>query len=348
MQKSATRDYGIDIARILAMFFVCVLHMGAWCGDGIANAPTPEDYTAAVLFWSLAYVGVNLFMMISGYLGIHRTWKFKSFLRLWLQVAFYLMGGFLFAYTVFGSYMQPRIFLFKIFPIPFANAYWYFTAYAGAFFLFPYLNKAFLILTKSEREKLLCTLFAIICLFGFFNQHVWGGQNAVWMLVMYLTGAYLKLHPLKLKTQHLLLVYIFFSLAGGGLYMLQDYLSHHTALNLPIPNLDYTSPFVVCASVACLAFCTRLQPQSLLLRKAIVTIAPLTFAVYLIQSHPFFSGRFHDICTWASRYTHYSWWHIPVLAILLFGFCLCIDYLRLRLFNFIGGLLSKKEPKEHA
>lgn len=348
MQEQPPRNYGIDIARILAMFFICVLHMGAWCGEGIAKAPTSGDYTVAVLFWSLAYVGVNLFMMISGYLGINRTWKFKSFLRLWLQVVFYLMGGFLLAYAVFGSCLQTRIFLFKIFPIPFANAYWYFTAYAGAFFLFPYLNKGFLALTKSEREKLLGILFIIICLFGFFNRHVWGGQNAVWMLVMYLTGAYLKLHPLQLKTRHLLMIYIFFSLLGGSLYILNNYLSSHTSLYLPIPNLNYTSPFVVCASVACLTLCTRLQPQSAILRKTIITIAPLTFAVYLIQSHPFFSGRFHDICSWAARYTHYSWWHIPVLSILLFVFCLCIDYLRLRLFNFIGQVFARKTSKKNA
>lgn len=346
MQPNTNREYGIDIARILAMFFVCVLHMGAWHGGGVMNAPTTGDYTAAVLFWSLAFVGVNLFMMISGYLGIYRTWKFKSLFRLWLQVAFYLMGGFLFVYLLAGKFMPLGLMLWRVFPIPFANSYWYFTAYAGAFFFFPYLNKGFLILNKREREKLLLLLFVVICLFGFFNKHVWGGMNAVWMLVMYLAGAYLKLHPLKLRNRHLLSLYIIGSFAGGGLFILDAYLRQNTSFDLPIPALSYTSPFVVCASVACFTLCSRLKPQAAWLRKAIVMVAPLTFAVYLIQSHPMISAYIRLFCINAARYTHYHWWHTPVLAILLFIVCLGIDYLRLRLFTIIGHLFSRKAHEE--
>lgn len=346
MQPNTNREYGIDIARILAMFFVCVLHMGAWHGGGVKYAPTTGDYTAAVLFWSLAFVGVNLFMMISGYLGICRIWKFKSLFRLWLQVVFYLMGGFLIVYLQTGSCLRADLLFNKLFPIPFANAYWYFTAYAGAFFFFPYLNKGFLVLTKQEREKLLLTLFVVICLFGLFNKHVWGGLNAVWMLVMYLAGAYLKLHPLQLRARHLLLIYIAGSLIGGALFMLDEHLKMHTAHDIPIPGLSYTSPFVVCASVACFALCTRLQPQAPWLRKAIVAVAPLTFAVYLIQSHPMLAAYIHYFCRISSRYTHYHWWHTPVLAILLFIVCIGIDYLRLRLFTIIGHLFSRKAHEE--
>lgn len=327
MPNTSQRMYGIDVARILAMFFVCVLHLGGgW--NGMANATALIDRGAAVTFWSLAYVGVNLFMMITGYLGIHRTWKTKSFLRLWRQVAFYLTCGILIAFILNKQPPSMSHFFFLIFPIPFANGYWYFTAYAGAFLLFPYINKGFLILSKREQEKLLITLFVIICAFGFYNRHVWGGYNAVWMLVMYLTGAYLKLHPVTVKIRYLFAIYLTSSIAAGLLFSLDSYLRHSHGFSLPVPGLDYTSPLTVCASIACFSMCVRVHPTSPIVQKILGTLAPLMFAVYLIHTHPLLMGHFGDFTKWLAQYSHYGWWHIPVGAILIFIFCTAVEYIR--------------------
>lgn len=339
MQNTSQHVYGIDVARILAMFFVCILHLGGWW-KGMANAPTLIDRGAAVTFWALAYVGVNLFMMITGYLGIHRTWKTKSFLRLWGQVTFYLTSGILIAYILNKQPPSMSYFVSLIFPIPFANGYWYFTAYAGAFFLFPYINKGFLILSKREQEKLLLTLFVIICAFGFYNRHVWGGVNAVWMLVMYLTGAYLKLHPATIKIRHLLAIYLTSSITAGLLFSLDSYLRHSHGFSLPLPGLDYTSPLTVCASIACFSICVRAQPVSPLVKKVLGTLAPLMFAVYLIHTHPLLMGYFYNFTKWLAQYSHYGWWHIPVGAILIFSFCTAVEYIRAKLFKVITRCVS--------
>lgn len=338
MSDRLKRDYGMDIVRILAMFGVCVLHVGGWW-KGVSAAPTYWDKTAAVSFYSLAYVAVNLFMMVSGYLGIHRNWKIKSFLRLWGEVAFYLLGGYLFGFLLNGTFPSFRCFAKAIFPIPLANAYWYFTAYAGAFFFFPYLNKGFLALSQKERGKLLLTLFGVICVFGFYNhQHIWGGFNAVWMMVMYLTGAYFKLHPLSLKTRHLLLIYIASSFLGGAVYMMETYLKHHHDCSLPIPGLSYTSPFTVCASIACFIVCSRLSPKSQFLRQMLEKISSLTFAVYLIHMHPMLTPYFWNFARWLATYSHNQWWHIPVVSFIMFAFCLFVESIRQRVFRGIASL----------
>ncbi|MCQ2364875.1 MAG: acyltransferase [Akkermansia sp.] len=344
MPQTSQHSYGIDIARILAMFFVCVLHLSGWW-KGMANAPTLIDRAAAVTFWSLAYVGVNLFMMITGYLGIERNWKTKSFLRLWGQVAFYLMGGILVSFLLNDPPLRTGYFISLIFPIPFANGYWYFTAYAGAFFLFPYLNKGFLILSKQEKQKLLITLFFIICIFGFYNKHVWGGFNAVWMLVMYLVGAYLKLHPLIYKTKYLLIVYLCSSIFAGLLFSLDSYLRHSQGFSLPFPGLDYTSPLTVCASIACFAACARMQPSSPLVQNVLKWFAPLMFAVYLIHTHPALMLHFGNFTKWFARYSHYGWWHIPVGAALIFIFCSFVEYARQLIFKSVGRCFATFRAK---
>lgn len=344
MSDSSTRNAGLDFARILAMFFVCVIHVGAYW-RGMKEAPTLIDRAAAVSYYSLAYVAINLFMMITGYLGIHRSWKVKSFLCLWGQVAFYLAGGYLLVYLLTGKYGSTQFLISNIFPIPFANAYWYFTAYAGAFFLFPYINKGFLALCKKERERLLLTLFVLICLFGFFNKHIWGGFNAVWMLVMYLAGAYLKLHPFSIRTRYLLIVYASSSIIGGLFFSLDSYMRHHCGFSLPIPGLDHTSPFTVCASVACFMACCRMNVKSPVWKQVLGRIAPLTFAVYLIHLHPRLIPYFDEFTKWIATYSHYTWWHIPCVSLLIFGFCLPIEFIRQSLCRGIAHLYTLRKTR---
>lgn len=339
MQKLIEHDYNIDVARILAMFLVCVTHVAGGC-RGMANAPTIVDRAAAVSFWSLAFVCVNLFMLITGYLGIARTWKIKSLLKLWGQVSFYCVGGLLLAVLLTGDLSFSSSFSI-IFPIPFANGYWYVTAYAGAFFLFPYINKGFLALSHQEQKKLLLTLFTVICLFGFYNKSIWGGYNAIWLIVMYLAGAYIKLHPIDVKSRYLIGLYVISSLIGGILFSADSYMRHTYNVSLPLPGLDYTSPFTVCASLACFLLCLRVKIASPVLRKVLVLIAPLTFAVYLIHMHPFLFGYFGRFARWVGGYSHYVWWHIPVVALLIFIFCLAVEYLRTRLFMGISSFIVR-------
>lgn len=343
MQKSIEHNYNVDVVRILAMFLVCVNHVAGGY-RGMANAPTIVDRAAAVSFWSLAFVCVNLFMLITGYLGITRTWKTKSLLKLWGQVAFYCVGGLLLNALLTGNFSFSNA-ISIIFLIPFANGYWYFTAYTGAFFLFPYINKGFLALSHQEQKKLLLTLFIVICLFGFYNKSIWGGYNAVWLLVMYLAGAYIKLHPIVIKSRYLISLYVVSSLIGGILFSADSYMRHTYSISLPLPGLDYTSPFTVCASLACLLLCLRVKITSPWLRKVLVLIAPLTFAVYLIHTHPFLFGYFGLFARWVGGYSHYVWWHIPVVALLIFVFCLAVEYLRTRLFMGISSLIVRCKRK---
>lgn len=342
MIRKDTRDYGVDIARILAMFFVCVLHVGGWgCGKGMANAPTLVDRAVAVLFCSFAQVAVNLFMLITGYLGITRNWKAKSFWRLWRQVVFYCVGGVFVATLLSGESFPSAYVATLIFPIPFANGYWYFSAYAGAFFLFPYINKGFLALSPQEQKMLLVTLFVVICLFGCYNRSVWGGYNAVWLLVMYLTGAYFKLHPIAVKTRYLILFYCVGSLISGALFSADSFMRHTYNVSLPIPGMENTSPFIVCASLACFLICLHVKRISPLMQKILAMIAPLTFAVYLIHAHPIMSRYVVYFSEWFAGFSRYAWWHIPVVAMLIFVFCLVVDYLRICLFKGIGGIISR-------
>lgn len=327
MSQTRVHEYGLDVARIFAMFLVCAVH-AAGCWHGVSHAPAGVDYGVALVFCAISFVGVNLFMLITGYLGINRQWRVGGYLRLWAQVAFYMVGGFLVAYLWDGQFLGKQVLLNCFFPIPFANGYWYFTAYSAAFFLFPYINKGFLALTKAEREKLLLVLFAATCLFGCFNRSIADGYNAVWMLEMYLAGAYMKLHPPVVSARRALAVFLLCCLLSALFAALREYGRRMYGLVLPFAVFSFTAPLTLLASLAVFHACAKMQVRASWLRCALAALAPLTFAVYLIHVHPALCVYFAHFADWMGGVSHYAWWYIPAVAVPVFVFCIAVDALR--------------------
>lgn len=87
MNKSKQRLYGIDIARLTAMFMVVVLHnLGRggvldWTMDSIGDA----IYLALENY---AIVAVNVFALISGYLSAGKPPRARSIFSVWGTACF--------------------------------------------------------------------------------------------------------------------------------------------------------------------------------------------------------------------------------------------------------------------
>ena len=69
------RNYGIDLLKILSMFFVIIIHVGGH-GGLIYNADIfTLNGTIVWLIRILVYCAVNMFALITGYLCINRKIK---------------------------------------------------------------------------------------------------------------------------------------------------------------------------------------------------------------------------------------------------------------------------------
>ena len=89
---AAQRFYGIDLLRLLAAVYVIILH--TLRRGGIYNAAVPDSYQflSCQLLMSVSFCAVNLFGLISGYVGYSDSEKkhnFVSYGMLWLEVVFY-------------------------------------------------------------------------------------------------------------------------------------------------------------------------------------------------------------------------------------------------------------------
>ena len=129
------RNYGIDLLRIVSMMMVVLLHV---LGQGGSDPLTVKSETAWLLEIG-AYSAVNIYAMISGYVGYGRKYKYSGLVYLYFQVLFYTVPT-----TIIFYIYRPELVNLKgkrelLFPFAY-NTYWYFTAYFCLAFFIPFLN----------------------------------------------------------------------------------------------------------------------------------------------------------------------------------------------------------------
>lgn len=190
MMDGDYRNYGIDIARILSMFMVVLIHN--LLNGGVLRF---DNYGITNLsYWlleNLAIVAVNLFAMISGFLLVDRHWKVKKIFSLWKVVLFWSFTvTFL---TMLVLHDSNWIGLIKSFFPLFFEEYWYFNAYVVLFLFIPFLNLGIVNIDKRSFNIIVLTLLILSATVGFkgslFEEN---GYSGLWLMVMYLVGAWIK------------------------------------------------------------------------------------------------------------------------------------------------------------
>ena len=291
--KIQERNYGIDLLRILSMFMIVILHVLGRGGIlGVAEVLSVH-YEVAWLLEIFCYGAVNMYALISGYVGVNSKYKLSNIITLWLQVFFYTF----FITIIFMA--------FKIIPINFGNilkaflpvstkAYWYFTAYFVLFFTMPMLNKA---VKELEEKHLKLLVYGGMILFSLiptiFMTDIFGtssGYSAIWLIYLYILGAYVKEKEERFNkiTPH-------FATNGFLILILLTWLSRVVIefMTLRIFNkifgsdilISYTSPTILISSILFLCYFKNIS-LSEKLRKVVSFLTPMTFGVYLIHVNP--------------------------------------------------------------
>jgi len=162
------RNYGIDLLRIVAMFFIVILHSLGQGGLLSNLSLTSFQYKSVWLLEIIAFCAVDIFALISGYVSYKEEdtkVKYSSYFVLWFEVVFY---GLLI--TGIFNIIDPKIVSISsytkvIFPV-YHGLYWYFTAYTGLYILMPLINKGIRNCSNETLKKLLCFKLNFL---GFFN-----------------------------------------------------------------------------------------------------------------------------------------------------------------------------------
>lgn len=332
-KKTNNRNYGIDALRLLAMFFVCAIHVLE--NGGLLKSVSGLKYDIAWLVEIVVFCAVNCYAIISGYVSYsekEKTYRFSKYITLWLSVFFYSFGINLVAFLIKGSkIVSISSLLMSALPVT-SSLYWYFSAYTGVFFIVPLLNQFVRSLNKKQLTNAIILIFVVFSCYGFlFNVfYMSDGYSFVWLALLYLFGAWLKKCEIPKKVKGT------YAMLGIVVCVLITWLFK---INSPVFNgllVSYISPTIVVMSLCYVVLFSKLRINNFG-QKLVGYLAPASFGVYIIHLQEVVAKKFiTNKFVWISEL---EWWVIPFvvlgIAAAIFLICLIIERIRLSAFNLL-------------
>lgn len=187
------RNYGIELLRVLSMLMIVCHHI--LLHGGLLDFATPFSlkYWLVWLFEIFCIGAVNIYALISGFVGYCNSPKPKKLFNLWLKIVFYSIWITLLIFILFPGAVTWQSIINIILPIS-TNQYWYLSAYFGLFLLMPVLNIAIQQLPQNVLRNSLVSIFILMCLIQtVIRKDPYGlgnGYSMIWLAILYLAGGY--------------------------------------------------------------------------------------------------------------------------------------------------------------
>lgn len=334
MNTKPTRQSNIELLRIISMIMVlCVHFTGA-----TFNLPyqmTLTDITnvssiSKTLMECFSIIGVNCFVLISGYFGIKPS--IKSILNFILTCVIYSVS----IYTIY-YFIKPEIYdytdIINSFAIFSHTDLWFIPAYFGLYLISPILNNGVNGISKRKFTYLLIALTFINVYLGWFWQGKINptGYNIMQMIYIYIIGRFLNLHVKR--NQKSIYIYLI------GYFTAYIFLFMSTFICDNKMAYAYNSPFVICTSIFFFLIFTTFKFKN----QYINFIASSAFSVYLIHKMPpiwLDLREFLITTTTNADYISFSLFWICFILIIFMG-CITIDKIRIRIITPIIESLSR-------
>ena len=285
--------------RLVAMLMVVMLHIldkgGLLTGYGGFSL-------GHQLVWemeALCSVSVNCFALITGYVMINTSAKVSRSLTLIVQVLFYSILSLIVYVLVFHGAISKQDLLFSVFPVT-SGAYWYASAYFFLLFLIPVYN---IFIHRLEKKELQRIIFLLILAFSVMpSVFLWsrsvigGGNDVVWLSVLYFIGAYMRKYGFNLNKRRSLVFFFVFSSLSYALKICTITGTYILTGNGFGGSLFYSyNAFNILLASVCLFNYFRLMDVKSIFLTRISGLGVYSFGIYLCHEHPLFQKIIWDI-----------------------------------------------------
>lgn len=289
--KINEREEGIELLRIILMFMIllmhCFLNMGM-LKNSIYNGIATE---IAWLIEAFSIIAVNCYILISGYFLVDSKSNNKKIFKIIVQVLTYSLAIFI-IFKLLNKDLSLRESLQCVLPVT-LKTYWFITCYVVLYLIAPFLNIILRNTSKKQIERLLIITTLISWVSSVLNGLKFDaidatkGYGILWFINLYFIAGYIKLYVDKNydKNKYLILYFII-SLIIYVSRILINLVANRNSKAFADMFYNYNSATVTVSSICLFLFFLKIKISNKYIKKAILKIAPLTFAIYIVHEHP--------------------------------------------------------------
>lgn len=298
MEKKKERELNFELLRVISMFIIVVFHYNDW--GGIINIESPIKNKIFGEFIAIGgNLGVNLFILISGYFLVKSKFKLKKILKIIFEVWFYSVAMFVVCYVFKLSPVGKAELKQALLPITY-NMYWFATTYIGMYFVFPILNKLISNINQNQYKTVLVLLGIMLSVIPtlVLGTRPFGGELA-WFIYLYLIAAYIRKYNTTFKSnKYLILTGVAILIFMMG-YQIGCTLRGQSMATIVHLN-QKSSLFTLALSIVIFMLFKNIKVGE---NKVIPFFSKATFGVYLIHINAHFRGAlFYDILKMKEHY----------------------------------------------
>lgn len=284
--KIINRNTSIELLRIISMIMI-MFHHFAYHGNFEWNF---NEVTLPHLWYDFILmggkVGVDIFVLISGYFLIENTEKLfqpKKLLKFWGQVVFYSIMTYLLSVMLRLNAFEIKQLIKVCLPITYPG-WWFASTYFMLYLIHPFLNKLLHRLSKTEYQYLILMMVLCWSIIPTATTQLFESNSLLWFVTLYGIAGYVNLYGgnQKLQSKHYFSLYfmvliITYTVSTTFLFLgtKKEEWSTHAIDFFEIERL----PILLMAITLFMGFVTLKMNY----HKWINMIASATFGVYLIH-----------------------------------------------------------------
>lgn len=341
---SKVRDSNIELLRIVANLFIVILHCNGWLLY-ICSKPAMWDYgdldiiVPRMIIQNITVIGVDLFILISGFYGIKP--KLKSIVNLYTCLAFFYVGSYI-ADVCVNTYMYSNNFFsikafIKQFMV-FSRSNWFINCYLFLMLLSPILNTFMENVSKKAATLYLSIFLLCSFYFGCLRNHEYfyfnEGYSVTMMILVYLIGRYMRIH-LSDKVKTIKYSYLIYAYLASLVLLIGNYLlSKYTISSL----YGYNNPIMILSAVCFFGLFYKMPTFS---NKYINAVGTSCLSVYIFHTCSPWIGYIIKTNEYIFYNLNFFTYALVMFVVILLIFAISIILDKIRLFMFKPILNSK-------
>lgn len=269
------RQTNIELCRIVAMLLVVAVHSGIVAFGDIKTYDI--SYWGILVMQSFSIVGVNIFVLISGYFSV--SFKLRSVAKLVWVCFFYAVLSF-FACLLLRKQINPMSFFWV------SSSIWYIGTYIGLLCFSPILNSSVDKMDKTQFGLLIVVLLMFQTWYEYVPRLIpdfHKGYSIISFMILYLIARYVRLYdfPAFIKKYHIWIYVASSLLISAGLVGAVAF--HYHPRGAAQLMLKYNSPLVILSSLGLFAFFAQKEVRC---NDVVNRIASSCVGVLLLHTSP--------------------------------------------------------------